>query len=398
MKCIWKMPAYAMMMLAAMGASVISLRFFVIPYAWICFMWCAICVYTFIHTQRERARVVSFNIGAVFLLLGVFEIFSYAQDRETLQLIERRNSLHDECRNEEGELTTRRRDHDILGYAPVRQKLFQKRYAGDDLIYDVSWTIDADGLRVSPPYREDANPRSILFFGCSYTFGDGVNDEETMPYVVGLKTGAKYRIYNFGWCGYGPHQMLAAIEHGMVSDIVECEPAYVIFTAIVDHTFRCAGRAVWDWDGPKYVVDGKGEVVYQGHFDDGKGFENAVVRKAKLQLRKSHLISRFFLKSINKNDVKLMVAIIDAAKKAIKADYPQCEFHVMMWDKKNMWISDEILSGLKVKGIEVHLVSEILPDYLDTPARYQLSEIDDHPNQLAYELLAEYVSREIIGR
>jgi len=305
--------------------------------------------------------------------------------------------LHDECRNEKGEPAARREDHDILGYAPVKQKLFEKRYAGDDLIFEISWTIDADGLRVSPPYRGDANARSILFFGCSYTFGDGVNDEETMPYLVGLKTNAKYRVYNFGWPGYGPHQMLAAIEHGMVSDIVECEPAYVIFTAIVDHTFRCAGRAIWDCHGPKYVVDGRGEVVYQGHFDDGRGFENAIARRAKLQLRKSHLISRFFLKSINKDDVRLMVAIIDAAKKAIKADYPQCEFHVMMWDKKDMWISDKILSGLKDKGIEAHLVSEILPDYFDKPVKYQLSEIDDHPNQLAYELLAEYVSRETVG-
>jgi hypothetical protein len=93
-----------------------------------------------------------------------------------------------------------------------------------------------------------------------------------------------------------------------------------------------------------------------------------------------------------------MVGIIDASKKALKSDYPRCEFHVILWDKQKMWMSREIVSGLRSKGIEVHLVSDILPDYSEHGSKYQVSEIDDHPNQLAYKLIAEYVSRKILTR
>jgi hypothetical protein len=31
-------------------------------------------------------------------------------------------------------------------------------------------------------------------------------------------------------------------------------------------------------------------------------------------------------------------------------------------------------------------------------SKYQISKIDDHPNQLAYEIIAEYISRRIIGK
>jgi hypothetical protein len=74
------------------------------------------------------------------------------------------------------------------------------------LIYDVTYTIDADGLRIAAGLDENPHDnRCMLFFGCSFTFGEGVDDHEAMPYVAG--TLANLRAYNFGFPGYGPHQM-----------------------------------------------------------------------------------------------------------------------------------------------------------------------------------------------
>lgn len=47
-----------------------------------------------------------------------------------------------------------------------------------------------------------------------------VNDNETAAYQVGEMSSGNYRIFNFGFKGYGPHQMLSAIEHSLVEDIV----------------------------------------------------------------------------------------------------------------------------------------------------------------------------------
>jgi hypothetical protein len=56
-------------------------------------------------------------------------------------------------------------------------------------------------------------------FGCSFTFREGVEDREAMPYLVGELS--KYIVYNFGFHGYGAHQMLSALEYGIVDRIVD---------------------------------------------------------------------------------------------------------------------------------------------------------------------------------
>jgi hypothetical protein len=122
--------------------------------------------------------------------------------------------------------------HEILGYAPLpNTRPHHIKYYKDELIFDVVYTIDANGLRKSPPYEPGKDPGSILFFGDSFTFGEGVKDEETLPYLTGVKARGNYHIYNFGFRGYGTHQMLSAIEHGMVENLVKEPPKFVIYQA-----------------------------------------------------------------------------------------------------------------------------------------------------------------------
>ena len=88
-----------------------------------------------------------------------------------------------------------------------------------------------------------------------------------MPYQVSRKTHGIYRVYNFGFHGYGPHQMLSALEHSLVEGIVECVPQYAIFQALVSHVSRSAGSASWEQHGPKYILGKDGQVHYVGSFD-----------------------------------------------------------------------------------------------------------------------------------
>ena len=79
------------------------------------------------------------------------------------------------------------------------------------------------------------------------------------------------------------------------------------------------------------------------------------------------------------------------------ADYPEAEFHVLWWDEDdvdNKAISDD----LRRRGITVHLMSDILPNYRadDLNEIYRLHEWDPHPNALANELIARYVVERIL--
>src|SRR5262249_50407028 len=135
-------------------------------------------------------------------------------------------------------------EDELLGYAAVKGGTASHlgRFAGQ-VLYAVTYTIDEHGQRMPPPFQVPLgqDPSCVLFFGDSYTFGLGVNDTETMPYRVGGKSHGQYQVFNFGFPGYGPHQMLAQLQEGLVESVVRCTPRFVIYLAIRGHVARAAG-------------------------------------------------------------------------------------------------------------------------------------------------------------
>jgi hypothetical protein len=112
MKMHWK----SQLVILAVLISFSSLKYFVVPYAWICFVWFAVLICILKSTRSEKVKVVCFNVGVVLLLLGASELYLYAQDRPVLQELKRRNRLRSEARNQEGELVPRTQDgNGIMG-------------------------------------------------------------------------------------------------------------------------------------------------------------------------------------------------------------------------------------------------------------------------------------------
>jgi hypothetical protein len=92
----------------------------------------------------------------------------------------------------------------------------------------------------------------MFFFVDSFVFGDGVADRETLPYKVGLKTGGRFRIVNFGYSGYGAEHMLAIVERGEVALRPPCQPTNIVYVALPDHVYRAAGKNDYSVRGPRY--------------------------------------------------------------------------------------------------------------------------------------------------
>jgi len=135
------------------------------------------------------------------------------------------------------------------------------------LLFDVMYTYDASGLRTSPLLSGGAEA-GLLFFGGSFTLGEGVEDYENLPHATAEIAGDRFCVHNFGFHGYGPHQMLAALQHGHVEAKVRCRPKIAVYLYISDHRNRVAGKASWDKHGPKFVLRAPTEVEYVGPFDE----------------------------------------------------------------------------------------------------------------------------------
>ena len=285
------------------------------------------------------------------------------------------------------------RDDAVLGYAvrPDRQ-IRSRRVVGGETVYDVVYTIDGHGLRVEPPLAPGHGDRCVLFFGCSYTFGEGLNDAETLPYRTGVRAEGRLRMINFGLHGYGPHQMLAALEGGVVDQALDgCEPILAVYQGVWFQAFRSAGLESWDRHGPRYLLDAEGELVRRGHFDDDLWLRaHRVVLE---RLRRS-----FLYRAISEPrrrpsgaDNGLYLAILERARSVVEERWPNARFHVLFWDVP--W--SPLDESLEARGLRVHRVSHILPGWTQHRDQYTIPR-DGHPSALADDRLAEYLVREVV--
>ena len=360
------------------------------PYVYIGLIWTAAVLFISLKSKKGFIKLIGIYLAVIILAFTLFEGYLWLKSN---QLYITDKITPDYYRVDK-----------FLGYAPKKGiKIFEKKYYKDELVFDAKYSFDENGLRISPPFVESDVKGCILFFGCSFTYGQGVNDSETMPYQVGIKSHGKYHIYNFGVKGYGPHQMLSELEHNVVKNIVNSNGStYAIYQAIPEHINRAAGLAFWDYYGPKYILGKNKEVRYAGNFDDYTVFPKKILKYLNESLIYRNILgnARFF---DDNKDIDLYEGIVIAAKEIFEKQYPGGEFHIMFWD--NISSAGEISQNLRwmkvlkffsEKGLNIHLVSKILPDYQNNRSKFRLSPYDSHPSALAHKLIAEYVVQNIL--
>ena len=332
-----------------------------------------------VRARRGRGGALAFNLGFLCLALAAAEAWvglSSGIPKHMVRTPTRAAYVE---------------DHPDLGYVPLpdRASRFTAVSEGDE-IYDVTYTIGANGLRVAPPLSTPHPEGSVLCFGCSFTFGSGLDDDQTIPWQLEQDLGGNLRVYNFGFSGYGPHQMLANIESGRVEAIVEFPPRHVLYLAIPDHARRVAGAAVHDRRGPRYVLEADGSVRREGTFHDVR---EKVWRKRLFQfLNHSHLgqaITRRLGRS--EGSVELMAAVVAAARDATAARWPEAAFEVLLWDD-HPGPSEAVERALIERGIPVTRVSALLPGFAEAPQRFRLHRVDEHPSAAAAAAIAAALS------
>ena len=346
--------------------------------------------------RHETAAVVAVILACTAGVFGAFELFLSQRP-----VIERRYTPYDS------------RPHPVLGYAPFRDSTRATATYRDAVIYDIEYTYDSTGLRISTGSHNTATTKCILFFGGSYTFGEGVADWETLPSQVAIVSPHNVT-YNFGFRGYGAHQMLAAIEQGIVDRAVRCNVTHIVYTMISDHVRRAAGRTAWDTFGPRYELEHDSILRFAGAFADSprRSANVAVwgVAKLKNQATKS-LLLRLALSRMrgwedwrpNDYDTERFIAIVGRSARILENRYGDSSFHVLAWDvgggdlaaRKRANFTKELARRLRAIGISVTSISAILPDYEDNRERY-LIPFDGHPSPRAYELVARQLVKEIL--
>jgi hypothetical protein len=269
-----------------------------------------------------------------------------------------------------------------------------RKAAGDKVVYDVVYTTNAWGLRVAPHDVPGALPagaeaeRNVVFMGDSFTFGEGLNDEETIPYQFEVLSEGRSRTFNFGFHGYGAQQMLRVIETGLLDKVVpDGKPLIVVYGALLQHIERASGRMIWDAKVPRYMLSPSGRVEFAGTFADDPNLRENLKRSKSLSDPRAQLLAGLAGPPRTPEDIRLFIQIILQARDELAKR--QARFVVLLWplgDKD----ADRVASELQQAGVEVIPTDRIFSEYPDPPESYRI-ELDNHPTRLATGRIARYL-------
>lgn len=276
--------------------------------------------------------------------------------------------------------------HPVVGnLTRPNQTLHWSRTVGFDNIFDITVSTNAHGFRVTP--SAPTATKSLLFFGCSYTFGVGVEDRESYPFLVGEALGGSVATYNISFTGWGPHEMLAALQSGLVERMVKDPPVLAVFLTIPDHVRRVIGREEQEWmvRSPRFVLE-KGVVVRNGTFGDDPQRKPVSIRDPGYWL------------SFEPTDYALYGAVVAAARDEVLQRFPGTRFEVVLWDTDHNPMRAPVLDALRTHQIYPSVSDDFLVDDAAGPFRYMIAKQERHPNPEGLRLLARFVETEFLNR
>ena len=153
-----------------------------------------------------RATLAIFGVLAASALpLAVFPLLNvHLESRIRSLLVPVKSALFHTIHQTYAPQATHRLD-DRYGFVQVPNSRDSERGRG----FTVTYSIDAEGYRTVP---SPARPRAtVMFLGDSFTYGWGVNDEETFPHVLATTHWPDVRVINAGVEGWGLTQFFLAL-------------------------------------------------------------------------------------------------------------------------------------------------------------------------------------------
>ncbi len=261
---------------------------------------------------------------------------------------------------------------------------------GDRVIYDVTYRLDGAGARVTPDSSGAFTRRDIVFFGGSFTFGQGVEDAETLPNQV-AQLAPGWRVANFGFPGHGPAHMLDRLQQPGGLEGFNESRLIAIDVFIPDHVRRTIGSmriaTTWGKQFPLFALDVDGHLERRGTMTAGRPIQS----RAYEYLAREPVMKCFNVDwplRVEERDLELVSRIDAEAKKLIQRANAMAEFVVVLFpDRPGVeFPAARLIPHLEAAGIR----------YLDYSRRLTGEDSlwipgDGHPTPKAYARVAQWI-------
>jgi len=271
------------------------------------------------------------------------------------------------------------------------------------LEYDVLYETDALRRRVTPQKNLESREQFALFFGCSFTFGEGVENNETLPSQFAALA-PEYHAYNYGCGGHGPQHMYLQLKMMNALEGVEESQGIVVYSLFREQIYRAVGnlRIVTEW-GPilPCVSLEKNELVYKGSFEEAWPIWIRLYRYASI----SNVMNSFSLDwplTIREKDFNLTAHLIWAAAELLDDAYDEVQLYVLHYPGRS--VAEELNKAFqKIEQGNIRKPlgkSIILLDYSnllrDDASGNDQYFADGHPTAYTHKRVAEALAHDIL--
>lgn len=259
-------------------------------------------------------------------------------------------------------------------------------------IYACEYTTDAVGRRVTPVENTANREQYAMFFGCSFTFGEGLNDDEALPAQF-AREATEFAPYNYGFRAYGPQCMyLQVLEHGFAADIPQ-KRGLAIYTFINNHLDRLVGTI---WVGTTwgrllpYLTIENGQIVHHGNFDNGRPVTQFIYRSLR------HLPSIQFLK-INYPPVdadgtyRLLSRVCAATRDELRSKFQETTFVVVIYP--HQFLGARLAPYVRAEDIACLDYRHLLDAQTGPGIKYYFE--DGHPTAAAHAVVARQLAKDV---
>jgi hypothetical protein len=345
---------------------------------------------TYVTRRRRRLNNVVLSCTTIFLVLSIVETAYRNFFRERMPHFQKTDN------------TWAYEPHKVLGVQINKTGVLSdaKFTRSGSAIYHARYTMVTDSIgsytfnhRIGFQNPSAPSPK-VVFLGCSFTFGQGVNDSETLPYRVGALCNSS--TLNLGSIGLGLHQVYKIFLDKFAN--TNNDGRLFVYTMIPDHVLRASG--LYDWSpGPSFQLVGdslvytgslplaSNKIAYYSSFFGCFSFIQDMIINIQNQQRAKRISPEEYEKAY------LMIRKMDQYSRMTGG-----HFLVLFWDNisgegdPNRYyrqILQDKLDSLGKEGIDIVRVSDILD--ISDPKYY--IPIDGHPNAMAYDTVAKYLLR-----
>ncbi len=257
----------------------------------------------------------------------------------------------------------------------------------DSLIYKQYYRTDEVGRRMTPNNRPDSvYSEFAMVTGCSFAFGYGLNDRQTLTYFLDSLMGC--RGYNYAVAGHGTQQTLALLESRDLKYEIREPRGVLVYLFIDDHIPRLIGSRrlikLWASNYPYYFLK-DGVAHRDGSFRSGRHLLSRFYRA----ISQSAFIDLFdidFPWYTGERHLKLLGAVLKKAKTEFEAQFPDGRFLVVIGP--NSRLAPRVSKALQEVDVETLDCSTLLDK---DRAEYRIHWTEAHPNRQYYLEVAEAI-------